>query len=58
MIEKINEMCEEMQSVFRTDDGLTLCGYFGHLTFLRRSFDSIDECYDFVLSAYQNAMGK
>ena len=51
MVEKINAICEEIGSMFRTDDGLTLCAYIGNLTFLRRSFDSREECYNFVLSA-------
>ena len=55
MIEKINAICEEIGSMFRTDDGLTLCAFigakFGEIEFLRRTFDSPEECYNFVLSA-------
>ena len=41
-IAAINRRLEEVGSVFRTDDGLTIVGYFGQLAFLRKSFDSVD----------------
>ena len=55
MIEKINAICEEIGSMFRTEDGLTLCAFIGakggEIKFLRRTFNSPEECYNFVLSA-------
>lgn len=48
MIEKINEILEKMGSKFRTDDGLTISMYIGHLTFLKRTFNSQEECFRFV----------
>lgn len=55
MIEKINAICEEIGSMFRTEDGLTLCAFIGakggEIKFLRRTFDSSEDCYNFVLAA-------
>lgn len=50
MIEEINKILEEMGSKFRTDDGLTICMYAGHLMFLKRTFDSQEELLSFVKS--------
>lgn len=55
MIAKINAICEEIGSVFRTDDGLTLSAFIsakdGEIRFITRTFDSPQECYNFVLRA-------
>lgn len=51
MIEKINKILEEMGSKFRTEDGLTICMYAGHLMFLKRTFKSAEELLTFVKSA-------
>lgn len=48
MIEKINAILEAKGSKFRTEDGLTIVMYIGHLTFIKRTFDSIEECFNFV----------
>lgn len=54
MIEKINAICKEIGSMFRTEDGLTLCTFIGakggEIRFLRRTFDRQEDCYNFVLS--------
>ena len=42
-IADINRKLEQSGSVFRTEDGLTVVGYFGGLLFLRKSYKSIDE---------------
>lgn len=52
MVSEINAMCKKMNSVFRTEDGLTLIGHVGGLVFLKREFDSAQDCYRFVLNAY------
>ena len=54
MIEKINSMLESIGSNFRTEDGITITMYIGNLTFLKRSFDSITECYIYVLGIYNS----
>lgn len=51
MIEKINKILEDMGSKFRTDDGLTICMYVGHLVFLKRTFDSQEDLLAFVQNA-------
>ncbi len=48
MVDKINKILEEKGSKFRTEDGFTICMYIGHLTFLKRSFKSQEECLQFV----------
>ena len=48
MIEKINKILEKKGSKFRTEDGLTICMYIGHLTFLKRTFKTQEECLQFV----------
>lgn len=47
-IERVNKMLEEMGSVFRVDEDLTMLGYFGNLTFLRRQFSTIEELENYV----------
>lgn len=42
-IAEINRKLKDAGSVFRTDDGLTIIGYFGNLTFLRKTYSSIEE---------------
>ena len=42
-IAEINKKLEKSGSVFRTSDGLTISGYFGHLLFLKRGYGSIEE---------------
>lgn len=42
-IAEINRKLEQSGSVFRTEDGLTVVGYFGNLLFLRRTYQSIEE---------------
>ena len=58
MIDKINKICEEIGSMFRTEDGLTLCAFIGakggEIKFLKRAFDSPEDCYNFVLAAKDN----
>ena len=56
-IAEINRKLEQSGSVFRTDDGLTLVGYFGNLTFLRRTFKSIDETEQAASRALAHARG-
>lgn len=48
MIEKINKILEEKESKFRTEDGYTICMYIGHLIFLKRTFETQEECLQFV----------
>lgn len=48
MIEKINNILERRGSKFRTEDGFTICMYIGHLTFLKRTFATQEECLQFV----------
>lgn len=48
MIEQINQALEQMGSQFRTDDGYTLVMHIGHLTFLKRTFETQEECLTFV----------
>ena len=50
MIEKMNQHLESIGSNFRTQDGLTLVVYIGHLTFLRRTFSSTEECFNYVMN--------
>lgn len=51
MVERINRMLREAGSKFRTEDGLTLVMYIGHLTFLRRTFATQEGCLEFVEKA-------
>ncbi len=48
MIEKINIVFEEKESKFSTEDCYTNCMYIGHLTFLKRTFETQEECLQFV----------
>ncbi len=48
MIEEINKILEDKGSKFRTKDGFTICMYIGHLTFLKRTFETQEECLQFV----------
>lgn len=50
MKNQINEHLQKIGSKFRTEDGKTLIMYVGHLTFLKRSFITEQECYNFVMS--------
>lgn len=45
---RINQLLAEMGSTFRTEDGVTLVKHLGGLVFLRKIFDSPDECLRFV----------
>lgn len=54
MVEKINSMLIKIGSDFRTEDGLTLTKYIGHMTYLQKHFNSTTECYNFVSSIYNN----
>lgn len=56
-IAEINRKLEQIGSVFRTDDGLTIVGYFGHLIFLRRTYKSIEELEQEASRALANARG-
>lgn len=56
-IAEINRKLEQIGSVFRTDDGLTIVGYFGHLLFLRRTYKSIEELEQEASRALSNARG-
>jgi len=56
MIESINKMLEEIGSKYRTTDGKTISTYLGNLKFLKRTFDSIDDCYNFVKHVYDGRM--
>lgn len=51
IINEINGTLERIGSIYRTDDGFTICGYIGHLTFLRRTFSTREECLNFVKCA-------
>ena len=42
-IKRINDVLENVGSNFRTKDGLTVSAYIGHLTFLKKSYSSIEE---------------
>jgi hypothetical protein len=48
MVDKINQVLESMGSKFRTDDGYTIVMYIGHLTFLRKTFNTQEECFAYV----------
>ncbi len=50
MVEKINNHLKKVGSNFRTENGKTLVAYIGHLTFLKRDFLSVEECYNFVMN--------
>ena len=41
-IKDINDSLEAVGSKFRTEDGLTIMMYIGHLTFLRRTYESTE----------------
>lgn len=41
-IDAINRDLQESGSAFRTEDGISIIGYFGNLTFLRRTFPSVE----------------
>lgn len=43
-----SKILEKKGSKFRTEDGLTICMYIGHLTFLKRTFKTQEECLQFV----------
>ena len=49
-IRNINTHLKRIGSNFQTEDGLTIIGYFGHLLFLKRTFSSTDDLYDYVFS--------
>lgn len=51
MKEQINEILRRIGSRYSTEDGKTLVSYIGGLVFLRRSFDSKEECLAFVQRA-------
>ena len=42
-IENINRKLEASGSIFRTEDGTTITGYIGKLTFLKKTYGSIEE---------------
>lgn len=42
-ISNINNKLESSGSIFRTKDGLTVSGYIGNLTFLKKTYKSIEE---------------
>ena len=42
-IANINRKLEASGSIFRTEDGLTVSGYIGNLTFLKKTYGSIEE---------------
>lgn len=48
MIDKINQALENMGNKFRTNDGYTIIMYIGKLTFLRKTFDTQEECFAYV----------
>lgn len=50
----INEILKSIGSKFSTEDGYTICMYIGHLTFLKRTFETQEECLDFVLDVVAN----
>ena len=54
MVETINGVLKSIGSKFSTKDGYTLCMYIGHLTFLKRTFKTQEECLEFVLSVAAN----
>lgn len=56
MVKEINEKLEKIGSKFRTEDGKTLAMYIGHLTFLKREFDTEEECEQFVNGVYEKVM--
>ena len=49
MVDTTNGILKSIGSKFSTEDGYTLCMYIGHLTFLKRSFRTQDECLEFVV---------
>lgn len=53
-IERVNRLLEEMGSVFRVDEDLTMLGYFGNLTFLRRQFSTVEELENYVAGCVKN----
>lgn len=56
-IAEINRKLEQSGSVFRTEDGLTVVGYFGNMTFLRRTYQSIEELEQEASRALTHARG-
>ena len=42
-IARINRKLEASGSRFRTEDGLTVTGYFGNLTWLKKTYAGIEE---------------
>lgn len=53
-IERVNRLLEEIGSVFRVDEDLTMLGYFGNLTFLRRQFSTVEELENYVTGCVKN----
>lgn len=51
MIEEVNKILRDIGSNFRTNDGVSICMYSGHLMFLKKTFESPDELLAFVKSA-------
>lgn len=50
MVEKINNYLKKIGSKFSTDDGLTICMHVGNFIFLKRTFETQEECLQFVLN--------
>lgn len=54
MVETINGVLKSIGSKFSTEDGYTLCMYIGHLTFLKKTFETQEECLEFVVNIAAN----
>ena len=58
MIEKINNLLKEIKSNFRTDDGINLvwltCNDNGIFRGLKKSFNSQNECYNYLIQLKNN----
>ncbi|MBU3173404.1 hypothetical protein [Clostridium estertheticum] len=52
MIEKINNILKEIGSDYRTEDGGEIFIYTGGVYFLHKTFDSVDQYYNFVIKKY------
>ena len=57
-IKNINNKLESAGSIFRTKDGLTIVGHIGHLTFLKRTYGSIEELEEASDNAVRYSKGR
>lgn len=52
MKEKINNIFKKLEINYYIDNELTLFIYTGGVYFFKKSFNSFNECYDFIIKKY------